>query len=171
MLGGALAVGVAQAPSLAALGVALAFAAVAILGAGLAHKRIRSDGALQIVSAALLGLLVVPVAQAGGGAGGAAAIALTAVFVSGALVVRVAFARARRRSREVMWYSVAAILVSLAAAGALVALGERRAGAAAAVGVLGAVAMLAGRPTPRELKALGLGLTLLVVVVGGVLTL
>jgi hypothetical protein len=68
-------------------------------------------------------------------------------------------------------HSVAAILVCASVAGLLVLLGEFRAGLAAAIGVIGTTAMLAGQPTPKQLKVVGLGLALMVIAASGVLML
>jgi hypothetical protein len=173
MASGAALVGVLHAPAHGvAVLVALAVMAAAALLGGLASRRIRRASRLQLASAVGLAALVVPVALAGGAPAALAfrsAGALAVVFLAGALAVRGTFARARRRAGPAWWFDAAAAAMPLVAAALFAAAGEPRHAVAVALAAAAMVAVSLWRPTPRQLRPVGLGLGAVVAAVVAVL--
>jgi hypothetical protein len=149
-----------------ARGAALLAAAVMLVGAasigGLVHRRVRGNGNAQLASAAAMSLAGAPIAVVAGVEPArvvGTALAWVAIFVTSALIVRGTFARARSASRIApAWLDVAAVGLSALASAAFVTLGFRGASAATGLSALCAAALMASRPTVKQLKRVGLAL-------------
>jgi hypothetical protein len=134
--------------------------------ASVLHRRIRRSGPAQLGATLLLSFSAVPVELAGNVSGARVALATIAraiVFVSSALVVRAAFARAMRgganRNRLLHLLSVA---VAAVGAVALYATGHAREASACAMAAGVCLVFAWQRPTVKQLKQLGLALSGLV---------
>jgi hypothetical protein len=153
-----------------ASGQALLAAAVLLFGAaavgGLIHRRVRGNGNAQLASAAAMSLAGAPIALLAGVDPArvlATALGWVAIFLTSALIVRGTFARARSASiahNSASFYAASIGLSALASA-AFVALGFRGAAAATALSTLCAAALVAARPTVKQLKRVGLALAAL----------
>ncbi len=138
----------------------LATVMATLIGAGLLRYEVRKNRRAQLVSAAAFGLVGAPIEVAGGVPVSLAlwiAGAWAAIFVSGALLVRGAFARSRRkggaRAHELGALGLAAMASALFASVGLFA-------QALATGVaFGLMLLLVSRkPTVKQLRPVGLAL-------------
>jgi len=137
-----------------------------IAGACSLHRRIRRSGLEQLAATTLLSLAAVPIELAGGVQSNhvaSAALARAIVFVTSALVVRAAFARASRHGSRRTWL-LHALSIAIATIGAIAFyFGNRGKEAVACAMAAGVCAVFAyHRPTVKELKLLGLALSGLV---------
>lgn len=147
-------VGAALLASLVLVGV------LSVLG-GLGSRAVRRRRSLQLASAAVLGVSGLPVELAFGvpwPSALATAACWVIMFGAGALLVHGAFARASRKRGPAIHYEAGACLL-----GALGAIGLALGGFALQASALGAATCcLAGlashRPTPKQVKSLGLAL-------------
>jgi hypothetical protein len=146
------------------------------LAAGFIRKRIRRSGVAQLVSAATLAFGGAPVALAAGIAWQRVAgtvIAWMVVFVSSALLVRAAFARARR-AEELRAIVLDASAIGICSAANIVfgLLGARMEALATGLTAIACAVLVAKHPSVKELKGVGLALgaiaALAAVVLGGV---
>lgn len=140
-----------------------AAALVAVFFGSLFHKRIRRSSPGQLVSSALLALLLVP-AELVAGIDGQVLVfdlaAWAAIFVGCSLTVRAAFARARRRSPRL--YSLASVIVPGGVGATLFAMRRPDAGVACTVAAAGCLALSVWAPGPKQLKGVGLSLAAIV---------
>lgn len=147
--------------SLAPRSLAILFvgAALCILVAARAGRVVRRSAAAQLGSAALLPFIGFPVEVAGGvpiADAMTTAFAWVAVFLSGAMIVRGVFERAARRTARATAFDLGAFGLCTAAAGALAVLGARGGATAAGIAAIGGAGIALARPSPRQLKAVGL---------------
>lgn len=167
MLGGALASALLRAHAGAVtLLVTTMTALLAVAAASAFHRRIRRSSLAQLAATLMLSLSAVPVELAGGisiASVAQATIARAIVFVSGALVVRAAFARNTRAGTTRNWF-LHLLAVAIAVAGALAFYVGGRAREAIACAMAGAVCAVFAyqRPNVKQLKMLGLVLSGLV---------
>jgi len=146
--------------------VAAVTAMLVIAGASAFHRRIRRSGLAQLAATLLLSLAALPIELAGGvpmSDAASATIARAIVFVTSALVVRAAFARASRHGGHRTW-GLHLLSVAIASSGAIAfyAASRNRESIACAMAA-GVCAVFAyHRPTVKELKLLGLTLSGLV---------
>lgn len=152
--------------SVASVTVAASTSVLVIAGASSLHRRIRRSGLAQLVATLLLSFAAVPIELAGGVAMSnvaSAAIARAIVFVTSALVVRAAFARASRHGGNRTW-ALHLLSVAIAAFGAVAFYAASRGREAVACAMAAAVCALFAyrQPTVKELKFLGIALSGLV---------
>jgi hypothetical protein len=163
MLGAALLTGLLQghvgAPSM--LAALTMLASVALVG-GAIHRRVRGNGNAQLAAAVGLAVSGFPVALAGGVSLSRAALtslAWVVVFLSSALLVRAAFARASTRSTfDAIWIEAAAIGLAAFANFGFSLAGARSQAFAAGLTAVAAAAIAAQRPNVKQLKPVGLAL-------------
>lgn len=146
----------------------LSAAAASVIGSQI-RSVIRRSGAAQLAAAAALPLVGVPVGLAAKqpiGAVLAMAAAWMAVFVSSALVVRGAFARARCSSSRAAWrLDVAAVGLCVLTSVVFGLLGQRSEAIATATAALGCTLIVLERPSVKQMKPLGVALAALALVV------
>jgi hypothetical protein len=142
-----------------AVAAALVAALAAILAGGFAHRLIRKKPAAQVVSSALLALLMVPVEVAGSATVQPIAfdvVAWMALFAGSSLAVRASFARARRAPNGAWKLTLASLFCPALALPLL--FNTRYPLRVAAVAVVGCAIFALWRPKPRQLKTAGLTL-------------
>lgn len=134
---------------------------LAVLAAGFTGRAVRKSDRLQVLSAAVLGAVVVPLELAAGVPAPAALMTgtvWTIVFVASALLVRGAFERSRRRRRPwALWDPAALAMTALTAAGFAWA-GRSREALALGAALTGLVLVSTRRPTVKQMKPVGLAL-------------
>jgi len=167
MLGGAVASALLRArPGIATVATGVITSVLVIAGASSLHRRIRRSGFAQLAATLLLSFAAVPIELAGGIAMSnvaSATIARAIVFVTSALVVRAAFARASRHGGNRTWV-LHLLSVVIAASGALSFYTASRGREAVACAMAAAVCVVFTyqQPTVKELKLLGIALSGLV---------
>ena len=138
----------------------LVLGASALLG-GLINRHIRRSSVAQLASAGALSVAAAPVELVGGlplGAVVSAAAAWAAIFVSSALIVRAAFARARRDRRLSRLLDGSSIGLCAVACTTFVALGAWREALATGMGAVACTGLVIAHPTVKQMKPVGLAL-------------
>lgn len=139
---------------------------------GMASRAVRRHTELQIASAAVLGVSGLPLELAVGWPPIDAlitAFAWTIVFTASALLVRGVFARARRRGPPAWPFDLGAVGLTGTAALACVLLGALPQAVALAASAMLLLVLARTRPTPRQLRPVGLALAALSALAGTVL--
>jgi len=142
--------------------IAVSTVVMVVVAGSLSHRQVRKSSAAQLLSAGGLALSSVPVEFAGDIAFAniaTAALARLVVFVTSALVVRAAFARAARAGqRQSRLLCGASLAIPFASAAFFFALGRiPEAGTCVIAGAVCSVFAWCA-PTVKQLKPLGLGL-------------
>jgi hypothetical protein len=163
MLGAALLASLLRADfSVPALAVAAPVVVAAAALGGLTRRHVRREAAAQLGAAALLGLSGVPIERAAGlptKDTAAVATAWLLIFVSSALVVRAAMARARRGGqRDARFLDRIALSLPLAGAISLAALGRWHVSLALLLGLLGLALLSLLALSVKRMKTIGLSL-------------
>ncbi len=151
------------------LAVLLVVAPLCVALASRVGRSVRRSAAAQLAAAALLPLAGLPVELAGGVPVADAlttVVAWAAVFVSGAMIVRAVFERAARRRSRATLLDAGALALCVAAAAALALLGARGGAMAAGIAAIGGTAIAIARPSPQQLKAVGLAFAGLTIAAG-----